>query len=96
MKLEKTLLVLQATIFHLSMNRKELARIYRAKRERRKQLAALPIEEKVRIIEQLQELGLALLAAREKRVLPDAHAAPNASDLLLSNPAARGSRVSPM
>ena len=47
------------------MNRKELARIYRAKRERRKELAALPVEEKVRIIEQLQELGLTMLAARK-------------------------------
>ena len=43
--------------------------IYRAKAERRKRLAALPFEEKVRLIEKLQEMGRAMRAAREPTAL---------------------------
>jgi hypothetical protein len=39
--------------------------IYRAKAERRKELAALPFEEKIRIMEKLQEMGRAMRAARK-------------------------------
>ena len=39
--------------------------IYRAKVERRKKLAVLPFEEKVRIMEKLQEMGRSMRAARE-------------------------------
>ena len=38
--------------------------IHKAKAARRKALAALPYEEKVRIMEQLQQAGKALIAAR--------------------------------
>lgn len=41
-----------------------LEEIYRQKEQRRQELAALPIEEKVRIMEQLQDMGRAMLAAR--------------------------------
>lgn len=47
------------------MNPNDFEKIYRAKRERRKQLAALPFEEKILIIEQLQELGQTMIKARE-------------------------------
>lgn len=40
--------------------------IHKAKAARRKTLAALPYEEKVRIMEQLQQAGKALLAARSQ------------------------------
>ena len=39
--------------------------IYRAKAERRKMLAALPFEEKVCVMEKLQQMGRAMRAARE-------------------------------
>ena len=42
--------------------------IYRAKSERRKLLATLPIDETVKIIEKLHELGLAMRAARARLV----------------------------
>jgi hypothetical protein len=42
--------------------------IYRAKSERRKLLANLPIEEKVKMIEKLHELGLTMRAARARLV----------------------------
>ncbi len=38
-----------------------LEQIYEAKRERRRQLAALSIEERVKIIEKLHEFGLLML-----------------------------------
>lgn len=41
-----------------------LEEIYKAKAARRKELAALPYEEKVRLMEKLQEMGKALIAAR--------------------------------
>ena len=41
--------------------------IRRAKAERRQQLAALPLEEKVRIMEQLQEMGRTMIAARKQK-----------------------------
>lgn len=40
--------------------------IYRAKEERRRRLAALPLTEKVRIMEKLQEAGRTLRAARQR------------------------------
>ena len=59
------------------MNADEFEKIYQAKGERRKQLAALPFEEKILIVERLQELGFAMREARkslvrsEERVEPD-------------------------
>ena len=44
---------------------KTLEEIYEAKRERRKQLAALPIDERVKIIEKLHEFGLMMRKAKE-------------------------------
>lgn len=38
--------------------------IHRAKAARRKELAALPFEEKIRIMEELQKMGRALIEAR--------------------------------
>ena len=49
--------------------------IYRAKAERRKMLAALPFEEKVRIMEKLQEMGRAMRAARETVAVAEDEAA---------------------
>jgi len=43
-----------------------LEEIYAAKRERRKQLAALPINERVQIIEKLHEFGLLMRIERKK------------------------------
>ena len=45
-----------------------LEEIYQAKRERRKQLAALPINERVQIIEKLHALGL--MMRKSKKGLP--------------------------
>ena len=47
------------------MNADEFEKIYQAKGERRKQLAALPFEEKILIVERLQELGYAMREARK-------------------------------
>ena len=41
-----------------------LQEIYAGKRERRKQLAALPIKERVQIIEKLHEFGLMMRNAK--------------------------------
>ncbi|HWB59053.1 MAG TPA: hypothetical protein VG733_06165 [Chthoniobacteraceae bacterium] len=41
-----------------------LEEIHRAKAARRKALAALPFEEKIRIMEELQKMGRALIEAR--------------------------------
>jgi hypothetical protein len=41
--------------------------IRRAKAERRRQLVALPLEEKVRIMEQLQQVGRTMIAARKQK-----------------------------
>ena len=46
------------------MNPLTLQDIYRAKAERRVRLAALPFDEKVRIMEKLQTMGHTLRAAR--------------------------------
>jgi hypothetical protein len=46
----------------------EVARIFRAKEERRQRLAALPIEEKVRIVVKLQRMAAPLLRARGHHV----------------------------
>lgn len=46
-----------------------LEEIYRAKAERRTRLAALPLDEKVRLIEKLQAMGKTLRAARSQ-ILP--------------------------
>jgi len=43
-----------------------LEEIYKAKAARRKELAALSYEEKVRLMEKLQEMGKALIAARSQ------------------------------
>ena len=43
-----------------------LEEIYAAKRERRKQLAALPVNERVQIIEKLHEFGLLMREAKRK------------------------------
>ncbi len=40
--------------------------LFRAKAERRARLAALPIEEKVRLIEKLRDMGETLRAARQQ------------------------------
>ena len=42
-----------------------LEKIYASKRERRKQLAALPVNERVQIIEKLHEFGLLMRKAKE-------------------------------
>ena len=47
------------------MNPTTLEQIYQAKRERRKQLAALPIQERVQIIEKLHEFGLLMRKQRK-------------------------------
>ncbi|MCX6967796.1 MAG: hypothetical protein NTZ46_08485 [Verrucomicrobia bacterium] len=47
------------------MNPTTLQEIYASKRERRKQLAALPINERVQIIEKLHEFGLMMRKAKE-------------------------------
>jgi len=41
--------------------------IRRAKAERRRQLVALPLEEKVRIMEQLQQVARTMIAARKQK-----------------------------
>jgi hypothetical protein len=46
------------------MNPISLSEIYWAKAERRKRLAALPFDEKVRLMEKLQTMGHTLRAAR--------------------------------
>jgi len=46
------------------MNPISLSDIYRAKAERRTRLAALPFDEKVRIMEKLQTMGHTLRVAR--------------------------------
>ena len=53
------------TVHHVAMIPDTLEKIYAAKRERRKQLAALPINERVQIIEKLHEFGLLMRKARE-------------------------------
>lgn len=44
-------------------------RLWRAKQQRRKSLAALPIEEKIKIIVKLQQAAYPLLAKRNKNQL---------------------------
>ena len=48
--------------------RPEIARIFTAKEERRRKLAALPFAEKVRIVVRLQAMAAPLLRARGKNV----------------------------
>ena len=43
----------------------ELTKIFKAKRRRRRELAALPIDEKIRTVEQLQDLAKELIEARK-------------------------------
>ena len=49
------------------MNPTTLEEIYRAKQERRVELAALPAEDKLRIMEKLQDMGHSMIAARSAR-----------------------------
>jgi hypothetical protein len=70
------------------MNQEELIRIYRAKDERRRELAGPPFDEKVRIIEQLQELGLTMLLERgedtlELKIAPIQQEVPDETRLML-------------
>jgi hypothetical protein len=53
--------------------------IFLAKTERRKRLVALPLEEKVRIMESLQKMGRTLMAAR-KNVAPAMARIPQSPD----------------
>lgn len=46
------------------MNKKEVDKIFEAKRQRRKELAKLPVTEKVRILVQLQNIASPILIAR--------------------------------
>jgi len=46
------------------MRSQEFDKILREKRERRKRLTALPLDEKVRLIEKLHDLGRTMIAAR--------------------------------
>jgi hypothetical protein len=48
------------------MNPISLDDLYRAKAARRAQLAALPLDEKVRLMEKLQDMGHTLRAARQQ------------------------------
>lgn len=48
----------------------ELARIFAAKERRRRDLARLPFQEKVRAVIQLQEMAATILRARGKMVRP--------------------------
>lgn len=48
------------------MNPISIEDLYRAKAARRRQLAALPIEEKVRIMEKLRAMGRSMRAARQQ------------------------------
>ena len=50
------------------MENRELADILAAKQRRRKELARLPIEEKIRIVVKLQELAAPILRERGKIV----------------------------
>jgi len=47
------------------MNSELLSEIHRAKAERRRRLAHLPVDEKVVIIERLRDLAVSLRAARK-------------------------------
>lgn len=47
-----------------NMKPQDLDKIFREKRERRRRLAALPLNEKVKLIEKLHELGRTMVAAR--------------------------------
>jgi hypothetical protein len=55
------------------MTREEL---FRAREERRQRLAELPFDEKVRIMEHLQEMGRTLIAARATLPIQDDEATP--------------------
>ncbi len=46
------------------MNKKDIDKIFEAKRQRRKALAKLPVAEKIRILVQLQKIASPLLMAR--------------------------------
>ena len=46
--------------------KRTLEDLHRAKAARRKALAAMPYEEKVRIMEELQQMGRAMIAARPR------------------------------
>jgi len=48
------------------MTQISLSDLFQAKAERRARLAALPIDEKIRIMEKLQEMGWSLRAARDQ------------------------------
>jgi len=48
----------------LEKNKKTIERIFRAKRTRRRELAALSIEEKIKILVELQKIAIPILAAR--------------------------------
>jgi len=48
----------------LKRNKKTIKDLFRAKKERRKNLAKLPIEEKVKILVRLQKLAAPLLLAQ--------------------------------
>ena len=45
-------------------NKVEVAKIFAAKRRRRQELAKLPVEEKVKILVQLQKIAIPILAQR--------------------------------
>jgi hypothetical protein len=48
----------------LKKDKKKVAEFFRAKRQRRQKLASLPIEEKVKILVQLQKMAAPILVAR--------------------------------
>ena len=48
----------------MERSKTQLERIFTAKRERRRELARLPVEEKVKILIQLQNMAIPILANR--------------------------------
>ncbi len=63
----------------------DMARLFRAKDERRKALSRLPYPEKVRAVIKLQEMAAPILRAREKIVWPWPDSATRANKLSASN-----------
>ncbi|MBI5299870.1 MAG: hypothetical protein HY877_06220 [Deltaproteobacteria bacterium] len=48
----------------MKRNKKTIQNIFQAKKQRRRELANLPIEEKVKILVQLQKIAIPILSAR--------------------------------
>ena len=48
----------------MKRNRNEINKIFKAKKKRRQELAKMPIEEKIRILVQLQKIAIPIFMAR--------------------------------